>query len=377
MKIINHVKVKYKGSLVGSLAITKDHLVAFQYDENWIAEGFSVSPLTLPLESRVFMPKYLPFDGLFGVFDDSLPDGWGRLLVDRLLRRERQNPAEVNPVTRLAIVGHNGMGALEYEPEMNLAQSHEIADLDRIAEECSKMLETDFSEDLDYLFELGGSSGGARPKILTSFEDEEWLIKFPASGDGKRIGYTEYMYSLAAKECGIEMPETRLFPSKKCKGYFGVKRFDRGMDSNGKKQKVHMVSAGGLLESIHREPALEYHTLMQLTHVLTKNFSEVEKMYRLMCFNVFAHNRDDHSRNFSYLYDDENRNWKLSPAYDLTYSSSMYGQHATCVDGNGINPGMKEILAVAEQAGISSGKAQKIADTIEGTAKNLLKELHL
>lgn len=132
-----------------------------------------------------------------------------------------------------------------------------------------------------------------------------------------------------------------------------------------------MISAGGLLESSHRIPNLDYHTLMKLPHVVTGSYEEVEKLYRLMCFNVFAHNRDDHSRNFSYLYDDAQGVWKLSPAYDLTYSSSINWEHATCVDGNRRNPGMKEVLSVAETAGISPGKVQSIATDVEHLTKSL------
>ncbi len=365
MKTINSLKVKYHGRTVGTLALAKDHVTAFQYDDRWILDGFSISPLSLPLRQEVFFPKYLPFEGLFGVFDDSLPDGWGRLLVDRMLLREKISPATVNPLMRLAIVGRSGMGALEYEPEITLTEKNQLCDLDQIADECRKMLETDYSEDLDELFEMGGSSGGARPKILTSYNGEDWIIKFPSTSDHKDIGLLEFEYSQCAKACGIKMTKTKLFPSKKCNGYFGIKRFDRiaahGEDSAG---RVHMVSAGGLLESSHRIPNLDYHTLMKLTSVLTKSFDAVEQLYRLMCFNVFAHNRDDHSKNFAYLYDEPSGSWMLSPAYDLTYSNSINGEHATCVDGNGKNPGMKEVLAVAEAAGISSGKAQKLADDI-------------
>ena len=127
-----------------------------------------------------------------------------------------------------------------------------ICDYDILAQECSKILESQDSDNLDELFQLGGSSGGARPKILTSIDNEDWIIKFPSSIDPKNIGEKEYQYSLCAKDCGVNMPETRLFPSKICSGYFGVKRFDR---KNGK--KVHMVSASGLLETSHRLPSLD------------------------------------------------------------------------------------------------------------------------
>ena len=155
-----------------------------------------------------------------------------------------------------------------------------------------------------------------------------------------------------------------MFASKTCGGYFGVKRFDRKKDMQGCVQRIHMISAVGILETSHLIPNLDYDILMKLTLNLSKDFSQVEKLYRLMCFNVFAHNRDDHSKNFSFLYDEEQKNWQLSPAYDLTYSNSIGGEHATTVHGNGKNPGMTEILEVAALVGLSSNKAKGIADEV-------------
>ncbi|MDE6923689.1 MAG: HipA N-terminal domain-containing protein, partial [Acetatifactor sp.] len=121
---------------VGTLAMAKNHLVAFEYDNEWLNTGFSISPFSLPLEKGVFLPKgYEPFGGLFGVFADSLPDGWGRLLVDRLFLREHIDPSEVDSLNRLAIVGTTGMGALVYQPELQLNTGMEDMSLDQIAEE--------------------------------------------------------------------------------------------------------------------------------------------------------------------------------------------------------------------------------------------------
>ena len=132
-----------------------------------------------------------------------------------------------------------------------------------------------------------------------------------------------------------------------------------------------MISASALLETSHRIPNLDYNILMQLTLHLTQDYEEVEKLYRLMCFNVFAHNRDDHSKNFSFLYD--NGKWSLSPAYDLTYSNSIGGEHATTVAGNGLNPGMEELLSVAKQIGLNEKWAKNTAQEIRETVNNELK----
>ena len=362
-----YLKVFYNDILVGTLAKTPERVVAFEYDLDWLNNGFSISPFSLPLIKKVFIPKYEPFDGLFGVFNDSLPDGWGRLLVDRLFLKNKINPVEIDNLNRLAVVQESGMGALTYKPEHRFQTENDVSNLDILARECSKILESQNSDNLDELFQLGGSSGGARPKILTSFDNEDWIIKFPSSIDPKNIGEKEYQYSLCAKDCGINMTETKLLPSEICSGYFGIKRFDR---KNGK--KVHMVSASGLLETSHRLPNLDYNLLMKLTLELTRNYEDIEQLFRLMCFNVFAHNRDDHSKNFSFLYDNNKKEWHLSPAYDLTYSSSFNGEHATTINGEGKNPNLDDILAVAKNIGLNEKSAKNIALDIQEKCKNLV-----
>ena len=355
-----------------TMALYENRLAVFEYDGEWLRDGFSISPFSLPLEKKVFVPKIDPFEGLFGVFADSLPDGWGRLLVDRLMRRNGLNPQTIGSLERLAIVGNSGMGALTYRPVILMENVQGDLSLDEIAGECSRILNTESSENLDYLFAKGGSSGGARPKILTKVGEEDWIIKFPSSDDSQNIGKQEYDYALCAQACGLNMEEVRLFPSNKTKGYFGTKRFDRR--GKGEEGKVHMVSAAGLLETSHRIPNLDYDILMKLTLQLTRSMEECEKLYRLMCFNVFAHNRDDHSKNFTYLYEEKAQRWILSPSYDLTYSNSLGGEHATTVNGNGVNPGMEDILAVAEKTGLNVAKSQKTANEIKECVYEMLGE---
>ena len=370
MNKIKSLQVFYNEKKVGTLALMKNNIVAFEYDSNWITNGFSISPFSLPLKKQVFIPRIDPFDGLYGVFSDSLPDGWGRLLVDRMLNSQNINPREISQIDRLAIVGETGMGALSYKPEYNLLEDKDYQeDYDNLALSCKKILNTEYSADLDNLFRLGGSSGGARPKILTKIHNEDWIIKFPSSLDDNNIGELEYLYSVCAKKCKIDVPETKLFPSKISPGYFGIKRFDRKKLSTGAIRKLHMISVSGLLETSHRIPNLDYNDLMQLTLNLTKSFEEVEKLFRLMCFNVFSHNRDDHSKNFSFIYNEDLNKWELSPAYDLTYSYSINGEHATTINGNGVNPSLNDILKVAEKIGLDKKKAEKIAIEIRETVR--------
>lgn len=348
MKEINNLVVKLHGRTVGLIAEARDGRCAFQYDREWLENGYSLNPISLPLTEKVYLPKTDVFDGLFGVFADSLPDGWGRLLVDRVLLSRRISPASVTALMRLGIVGSTGMGALEYFPELMKLDEKNRMDFDQMSQECEKLLREEDSRNLDELFRLGGSSGGARPKVLTSIDGEPWIVKFPSTYDAKTIGEEEYRYMKCAGDCGISVPEVRMFPSALCKGYYGTKRFDRAEG-----RKIHMVTVSGLLETSHRIPNLDYHDLLKLTYILTRDNVQMEEMYRRMCFNVFAHNRDDHSRNFSYLYDEDEARWKLTPAYDLTYSNSIGGEHASCINGNGRNPNKEDMLEVGRRAGLA------------------------
>lgn len=400
MRTAKVLQVRYKGDLVGTLATTADRRIAFAYEDSWIRNGFSISPFSLPLRKQVFFPVKNHFRGLFGVFADSLPDAWGNLLLDRMLRKQGISPDTLNALDRLAIVGSSGMGALTYEPEFGMEAGQTGFDLDEIARQCAQVLKMEYGSSrssskkdtyLDELYRLGGTSGGARPKILTEVDGEDWIIKFPAHVDGPDVGRMEYDYSLCARACGIDMPQTRLFPSAQCGGYFGVKRFDRigqselhlskgreqvpnvKQQESGGENRIHMLTAAALLELDFEQPSLDYHGLMKLTKILTRDHpADVENMFRRMCFNVFAHNRDDHSKNFSFLYDDAKREWRLSPAYDLTYSTTYYGEHTTTVDGEGARPGRKQLLAVGEGAGLGKKRCGQIVDEIEETVGKML-----
>ena len=357
------LKVKCFERYVGTLAMTPDGKVAFSYDDEWLVNGFAISPFVLPLEKKVFIPEKRYFNGLFGIFADSLPDAWGQLLLDRVLK-EHKITEDITVLDRLALVGTSGMGALEYEPDYIILENEEIDDLDYLSKQCQKILKTEYSTDLDVLYKLGGGIGGARPKILTHIEDEDWIIKFLAGIDGPNCGLREYIYSECARKCGIKMTETRLFPSKICDGYFGTVRFDR-IPYEGKMKKVHMATAAAILEADFMSPCLDYSVLMKLTHILTRgNAEDMENMFRRACFNVFAHNRDDHAKNFTFLYNEDEDCWRLSPAYDITYSNTYYGEHTTSVDGNGKNPGEKELMNVGIGAGIKKSLCADIIDEI-------------
>lgn len=362
MKNDKFINVYFNNIHAGVLAKTQNGLIAFEYSDEFIQSGFSISPLSLPLIKKVYLPKdYFTFQGLFGVFNDSLPDGWGRLIVDRYLSSKGINPHEVSLLERLAVISDYGMGALEYKPEYEVIEfDNSSYDLDKLSKDCANLFEDKQVDNIDELFNMAGSSGGARLKVLVSYNNEQWIIKFAGRNDISESGIMEYDYNTTAKECGIEVPEHKLFSSNICHGYFGVKRFDR-LNS----KKIHMVSACGLLETSHRIPNLDYNQLMKLTFKITNSMEEVKKMYRLMVFNVLAHNRDDHGKNFSYIYDEMEKRYKLSPAYDLTYSFSINNEHATTINGKGRDISVGDMLDVAKKSDVDIKFAKNVIKEIQ------------
>ena len=358
------VEVLMGQRFVGTLVATKDRRVAFAYSDAWLENGFAISPFSLPVERKVLIPSGRVFHGLWGVFEDSLPDAWGQLLVDRMLKSRGLSSADITPLERLAIVGDSGMGALRYHPAWETRSETQLGDLDELSAECHALLNHNEIANLDDLFQMGGSSGGARPKIMTN----RWVIKFPASGDMRDAGLMEKEYMDCAGACGITVPETKLLSSQKCGGYFAARRFDREEEA-GQIVPRHMLTAAAILEADWRTVSMDYHTLMKLTRVLSRsNETDVRQMYRRMCFNVFAHNRDDHAKNFSWLYDARQDCWHPSPAYDLTWSTTYFGEHTTTVNGNGKNPGMDELLMVGKAAGIARRDCRMIAEEVRETA---------
>ena len=348
---------------VGRLAL-KDRRILFEYDTAFLGSGIEISPIKLQVNLGVFTCPDMIFDGLYGVFNDSLPDGWGRLLLDRTVEKHGINRRELTALDRLAYVGTHGMGALSYEPDRSAVKDDgsEIT-LDKLAEESALVLSGENEEVFEELLRLNGSSAGARPKIVAQVSEdkkriihagqalkpgfEHWMIKFPSSQDVHDAGAVEYAYSLMAKEAGVVIPETHLFRAKKGR-YFGAKRFDRQGD-----RRIHMHSLSGLIHADHRNPSLDYDTILRVALVLTKNVTEAEKVYALACFNALAHNRDDHAKNFLFLLNERNE-WVFAPAYDLTFSYGPGGEQSTMVMGEGKNPGVKQLLALGKKHAIKN-----------------------
>jgi serine/threonine-protein kinase HipA len=333
--------------------------IYFKYHPDFISCGLEISPFKMKLSNEILTQKETHFEGLFGVFSDSIPDGWGRLLLDRKLLSMGVNLNDITPLDRLAYIDKNSAGAISYEPEhVNNYANFNAVDLDQISNEIETVLNGTSEDIIEELFKLGGSSGGARPKILVGFNPktkellygksdlpqgfEHWIVKFPSSNDLTDIALIEYTYNQMAQAAGIEINEFRLFKSKKGRYFFGSKRFDRIYN-----EKLHLHSVAGLLHDNFRMSTLDYGHIMDCAFTLEKDFNVFIKVLRLATFNVLAHNRDDHSKNFSFLMD-KNGHWKLAPAYDLTFSNSSYGFHSTTVAGESKNPTLEHLTVLAK-----------------------------
>lgn len=362
--------------LIGQLVLDNSEIL-FKYSESYLEKGSNISPLKLNFDSSVQTAEVNPFKGLFGVFADSLPDAWGDLLMRRHLSKKEIPVETLSVLDQLAFVGSNGLGALVYRPsntEIEL-EANEI-DLELINTNVIEVLKGESSEIIDLIFEKGGSPGGARPKIYAGYNKandsliygssvlkdgyEHWIIKFAGGIDFGDIANIEMAYYSMALDAGLKMSESKLFSGKSGKQYFGTKRFDR-IGNN----RLHMISSAGLLHDDFERSQLDYGILMQEGEALIESAQAFEQILHQAAFNVFAHNRDDHSKNFAFLMDERGK-WQLAPAYDLTFSSSSQSHHSTACAGNTINPGSKELYELADHFSVSCGKEiiEKLKDTI-------------
>jgi serine/threonine-protein kinase HipA len=365
IKTINiFLNQKDKKISVGRLA-SKDEVIYFEYDKEFLNSKLELSPYKVPLRPGVLICDDNVFEGLFGLFGDSLPDGWGRLLLDRHFLNNGVNYSDITPLDRLSYIGKYGIGALSYEPIIDDIQCTTLKDivLDELAEASHEILQGESEKLLDELILIGGSSAGARPKVMIQLSDdkksiihgaqtlnegyEHWMVKFASSHDSEDIAKVEYAYSLMAKDASVAMSETTLLSSNKS-SYFATKRFDRDADN-----RIHIHSVAGLTHSDFRFPTLDYDDLLGLALHLTKDVNEQLKMFRLAVFNLLTHNRDDHAKNFSFLMK-EDGGWKLSPAYDLTFSYGPRGEHSTTYLGNGKHPTSEILMKLAKKHNINN-----------------------
>ena len=360
--------VKYHDRTVGTLTLTPDdRLCAFEYDSAWLSDGFSISPLELPLKAGLFIAKHQPFHGNFGIFEDSLPDGYGRYLLHKALLREGINDDNLSALDRLSIVGNSGMGALTYHPETKVIKDSEILDFDLLQEKALQVLKEQQDTDAGLLLYNSGNSGGARPKAIFSDNEGHWLIKFRHYYDPTDIGQQEFHYNEVAKRCGINIPDCKLTNGR----YFTTRRFDIAPDG----KRIHTATAGGLLCLSLSMPFLDYENLLALTGFLTQNAKDVEEMYRRMVFNYLTDNKDDHCKNFSFFVSktgSDRYSWHLAPAYDLTLCTEGYnGEHATSVNRTG-TPTLQDMIAVGTKNKMSAERCREIFEEVKSNCDDLL-----
>lgn len=383
IKHIKRLEVWIASNRVGLLGQNERGEIWFEYDPLWIKTGFPLTPLDqFSLKAGAFTTdQQNPFNGLHGVFNDALPDGWGLLLMDRTFKKYfNWDPHEITALDRLAYIGNRAMGALEFREAINIIDDVELPSINNLATESVLIQKSTQEEILNSLAIYGGSPGGARPKVTVALKRngnscisgfsvipenyDHWIVKFRTQlSDPICMGRIELAYSKMAKLAKVEMPETKLISAQvqgKKEEFFAVQRFDRIGNS-----KKHIVSLAGMLEISHRSPSIDYLDLLKAVQFVTNCDLEIEKAFRLMVFNVLAHNKDDHSKNFSFIYSDGL--WKMTPAYDLTFSAGMNNQHSTAVMGLGL-PTLESIQKVAQTMGIKKSN-QIIREVYEAVSQ--------
>lgn len=348
--------------------------IYFEYDKNFLAQNFEISPFMLPKKTGVQViksPAHL--QGLWGVFHDSLPDGWGLLLMDRYFRSQNMNLQNISLLDRLLFVGEKATGALTYHPTLELEPGKKNVDLDYINNESQKILSGSQEDVIPELLRMGGSPGGARPKIFVGLNDkneiisgseeltknyEHWIVKFNSKGDYSDAGAIEFIYAQMAMIAGIKMSETKLISTNQQQRFFATKRFDRHND-----QRYHLHTFANLIGADFRIPSTDYLDIMKSAYSLTRSQVDLEEILRLLIFNIMTHNRDDHAKNFSFIMNHQGE-WSFAPAYDLTFSHGPGGEHSNTIFGEGKDPKLELVLKIAQEFSI---KRQFVDDVIEQT----------
>ena len=374
---------------VGGLAQNRQG-VFFQYDADYLTQFSPLSPFTLKWDTSVQQAPRDPHGGLPGVFADSLPDGWGVLLMDRVFRQQGVLPAQVTPMDRLAFVGSSGNGALSYAPVADFAPAADdrpvnIAELGLHAQSVFDGQTTDVLADLV----MAGSSAGARPKAQLYFSagdygvcrtrakpgDEAWLVKFTSANLplGHEEGLCEAVYLSLAERAGLQPPRWQLLAApgeSGAKAWLAVERFDRVWRADDVPGCVHLHSACGLLDADFRMPSLDYEDLIKASGQLCRGAKAAQLQFLRAVFNLFALNQDDHSKNWAFLQSDDG-GWQPAPFYDVTFSPGRFGEHATAFGGYGKNPPLKALQKLATEAGYANWRQarqeiQRVLDALAG-----------
>jgi len=372
------LNVSYQGQRVGQLDEGNGR-VYFEYDPAWLAHGHELSPLQLARKPGTLHHHGKAFDGLPGLFWDSLPDSWGAKLMELRFAEKGVKPKDVTRLMRLAYVGQRGIGALTYEPswpETDPRPAVQQTKLLVLERESREVVAGAAGKVLPHLIEAGGTAGGAYPKVLVGVNDRAanevvyggnrypagyspWLIKFDL-GEHNRVAPLEQAYAAMARAAGIAMPETRLFtvhdPAGGLRRHFGVRRFDRDGD-----EAIHVHSYAGVT---HRDPDKgDYRELLLVAKTLTRDMTQVTEAFRRMVFNVVASNRDDHGKNHAFLY--RNGQWTLSPAFDVTFvSPQKQSMRGMAVAGAWSSPGWTHLQSVAQDAGLAARAIRAVTEQV-------------
>ncbi|RKY17584.1 MAG: type II toxin-antitoxin system HipA family toxin [Planctomycetota bacterium] len=375
---------------------------AFQYAPGFAVSAIELSPITMPLSNRIYTFPALArdtFHGLPGLLADSLPDRFGNQLIDAWLATQGRPVGSLNAIERLCYTGARGMGALEFRPAAGpRPTSQGRIDVARLVELASKILshrgqlaglltEEQRSGTLADILRIGTSAGGARAKAVISWNPrtqeirsgqidatrgfESWLIKFDGvSGnkdkeleDPKGYGAIEYAYSLMARAAGLEMSACRLM-EEGGRRHFMTRRFDRD-DEGG---KLHMQSLAALAHlDFNAAGAHSYEQAYATIRRLGLGMDAIEQQFRRMIFNVVGRNQDDHVKNIAFLMDKAGA-WRLSPAFDVTYSYNPSGdwtaRHQMSINGARDAFTRADFRACAKTAQLQRGRSDALLDEV-------------
>ncbi len=398
--------VKLWGARIGVVAWNPEiELGAFEYERAFTVSNIELSPLVMPLSNKVYQFTSLnpeTYKGLPGLLADSLPDKFGNALINQWLAETGRKPSEFNAVERLLYVGSRGMGALEFEPVINDQSSESVAlNLSELIDLCSRILsekegqrfQLDESDEkqaykgLSEILRVGTSAGGARAKAIIAWNEESgdvrsgqisagegysyWLLKFDGVAenkdkelsDPKGYGRIEFAYHLMAVEAGIEMSRCRLF-EEGGRAHFMTKRFDR--TDNG--QKLHMQSLCAIGHyDFNVAGATSYEEAFQVCETLNLGMKAKEQLFLRMVFNVLAKNRDDHTKQISFLMDKKGL-WRLSPAYDVTYAYNPDGDwtstHQMTINRKRENITLEDFMAVGRRQGLNKSRCSSLIEQV-------------
>lgn len=358
---------------VGALALHRRRIY-FEYDADFLATGVELSPLRLAARSGLLTCDEPHLHGLPGVFDDSLPDGWGRLLMDRTFLARGVRVAELSPLDRLAYLGRATMGALTYHPcTEDDALAHEVLDLGALVAAAIEIYDGEATEVLPALRRAGGSPGGARPKVLVGLRGDRviagvdplpagydpWLVKFATRDDPANAGPFEFACAKMARAAGLTVPEVRLLgPLPGGERCFAVRRFDREGGA-----RVHMHTLANLLHADFRLSNLDYEHLLRAAAALTRDHRSLRECLRRAIFNLLVHNRDDHGKNFTFLMRPDGA-WELAPAYDLIFAEGPGGEHTMTFAGEGRRPTWAQLERLAAKVSIDPRDARELLEEV-------------